>query len=198
MLFLKVEQSTKQGLAIVAVLFVLVGEVFAQDGLLAKVPQLQETARRANRGELGSGIGTLMLITSEGRVKSQSGLDPIRVFGSTIRVSDLLPLLEARAQFNHSGVANPMSGEVSDLTYVVLYTLSLAKDPNSIPVIVELLKDKEDTIRGWSAIALYAIAESSEHSRAKIEGVKFPQAAVDSAKARGVKPPAWVQIESGI
>jgi HEAT repeat protein len=91
-----------------------------------------------------------------------------------------------------------MSGEVSDLTYVVLYTLSLAKDPDSIPVIVELLKDKEDVIRGWSAIALYEIAKFSEQLRVKIEEVKFPQAAVDSAKARGVEPPPWVQIASGI
>lgn len=73
-----------------------------------------------------------MLKSSEllqGQVKTESGLDPIRVFGSTIEVSDLLPLLEARAQFNRTGVVNPMSGVVTDLTYVVLYTLSLAKEP---------------------------------------------------------------------
>ena len=117
---------------------------------------LQDTARRANRGQLGSGTGTVTLITSRGQVKTESGLDPIRVFGSTIKVSDLLPLLEARAQFNRSGVANPMSGVVTDLTYVVLYTLSLAKDPDSIPVIAELLKDKDhESSCGWSAIALY-------------------------------------------
>ena len=43
-----------------------------------------------------------------------------------MRVSDVLPLLEARDQFNRTGIVNPMAGEVSDLTYVVLYTLSLA------------------------------------------------------------------------
>ena len=91
-----------------------------------------------------------------------------------------------------------MSGEVGDLTYVVLYTLSLAKDGDSVPVIAELLKDKQDVIRGWSAIALYEIAGFSEQLRVKIEAVKFPQAAVDSVKARGVEPPPWIQIGSGI
>jgi hypothetical protein len=186
-------------LAIVPVLFVLVSDVFAQEELLKKVPQLQETARRANRGELGRTIGHITLITSRGEVKAEFvSATPTLLFGRPIKVSDLLPLLAARAQFNRTGVVNPMSGEVSDLTYVVLYTLSLAKDPDSIPVIVELLKDKEDVIRGWSAIALYEIAKFSEQLRVKIEEVKFPQAAVDSAKARGVEPPPWVQIASGI
>ena len=33
--------------------------------------------------------------------------------------------------------------------YVALYTLSLAKDADSIAVIAELLKDNQDVIRGW-------------------------------------------------
>jgi len=119
------------------------------------------------------------------------------VFGQPIKVSDLLLLLEARAEFNRTEVINPMSGQVADLTYVVLYTLSLAKDPDAIPVIAELLKDKETMICGWSAIALYETAKFSEEIRATIGDIKFPRAAVDSAKSRGVETPAWVQIESG-
>ena len=172
--------------------------VFAEERLLEKVPQLQDTARRSNRGQLGSGIGTVTLITSKGQVKTESGLDPIHVFGSTIKVSDLLPLLEARAQFNRSGVPNPMSGVVTNLTYVVLYTLSLAKDPDSIPVIAELLKDNDNSICGWSAIALYEIAKFSDQARGKIQAVKFPKPAVDSAKGRGKEPPPWVQTESAM
>jgi hypothetical protein len=187
----------KRSLTIAPVLFLFVSHVFAEEQLLEKVPQLQDTARRANRGQLGSGIGTVTLITSRGQVKAESGLDPIRVFGSTIKVSDLLPLLEARAQFNRTGISNPMSGEVSALTYVVLYTLSLAKDQATIPVIVELLEDQDDVIRGWSAIALYEIAKFSDQSRGKIQAIKFPKPAVDSAKARGKEPPLWVQIDSG-
>lgn len=166
----------KRYLTIAPVLFLFASHVFAEEQLLEKVPQLQDTARRANGGQLGSGIGTVTLITSRSQVKTESGLDPIRVFGSTIKVSDLLPLLEARAQFNRTGVANQMSGEVTDLTYVVLYTLSLAKDPDSIPVIAELLRDKDDDICGWSAIALYEIAKFSDQARGKIQGGQIPQA----------------------
>jgi hypothetical protein len=187
----------KRSLTIAPVLFLLFGShVFAEERLLEKVPQLQDTARRANRGQLGSGIGTVTLITSRGQVKAQSNLDPIQVFGPTIKVSDLLPLLDARAESNRTGVVNPMSGDVSDLTYVALYTLSLAKDDASIPVIVELLKDQESAIHGWSAIALYDIAKFSDQTRGKIQTVKFPKRAVDSAKARGREPPPWVQIQS--
>jgi hypothetical protein len=191
-------QSTERFLAVVPVLFLFVGGVFAQERLLEKVPQLQETARRANRGELGRTIGHITLITSRGQIKAEfvSG-DPIRLFGQPIKVSDLLPLLEARAEFNRTGVVNPMSGQVADLTYVVLYTLSLAKDPDAIPVIAELLKDKESVICGWAAVALYETAKFSEELRAKIEATKFPQAAVDSARARGSSPPRWLQIEWG-
>jgi hypothetical protein len=90
-----------------------------------------------------------------------------------------------------------MSGEVSDLAYVTLYTLSLAQDPDSIPVIAGLLKDKDEVIRGWSAIALYKIG-GCEELRAKVREVKFPQAAVQSAKSRGEEPPGWVQVAPGI
>jgi hypothetical protein len=182
----------------VLILFVLIGNGFAQDDLLKKVPQLQVTARRANGGELGCGEGPVTLITSRGQIEAQSGLDTFQVFGDTIRVSDLLVLLDARAKSNRTGVVNPMSGEVSDLAYVVLSTLSLAKDPVSIPVIAELPKDKDDVIRAWAAIALYEIAKSSEELQTEIRKITFPQAAIDSAKARGVEPPVWVQITSGI
>jgi hypothetical protein len=185
-------------LAFLPLLFLFVGGVFAQERLLEKVPQLQETARRANRGEFGHTIGTVTIMTSRGQVKVEAGWDPVRVFGQPIKVTDLLPLLEARAEFIRTGAVNPMSGQVADLTYVVLYTLSLAKDPETISVIAELLKDKDSVICGWAAIALYETGKFSEELRAKIETMKFPQAAVDSAKARGREPPPWVQIASGI
>jgi len=120
------------------------------------------------------------------------------VFGNTVRVSDLLTLLEARAKSNRGGAANPMSGDVSDLAYVVLYTLSLAKDPVSIRVIAELLEDKDDVIRYWSAITLYKMAKSDEKLKAKIQKIKFPQSAVQSAKSGGPETPAWVRIKPGL
>jgi hypothetical protein len=165
----------------------------AQSDLLSRVPQLQETARRASTGVLGDGIGPLVLITSRGEVKGQSASDPIHVFGKTIRVSDLLTLLNARAAFLRTGVVNPMSGHASDLSYVVLYTLSLAKDPESVPVVAELLHDTDDVIRGWAAIALYQMAGSGDELLAQIRRITFPIDAVRSAQARGIEPPAWVK-----
>jgi hypothetical protein len=188
----------KRHLIVAPMLFLFASHVYAEERLLEKVPQLQDTARRDNRGELGRTIGTITLITSRGQVKVEGvSAIPIRLFGQPIKVSDLLPLLEARAETNRTGIPNPMSGEVSDLTYVVLFTMSLAKDPDSISVIAELLKDQNEVIRGWSAIALYEIAKFSDQARGKIQAVKFPKPAVDSAKARGKEPPPWVQIESG-
>jgi hypothetical protein len=184
--------------AIALALFALACNCFAQERLLDRVPQLQETARRANGGELGCGVGFFTLITSRGEVKASGGLDPVQVFGRTIKVADLLPLLEARAAFNHSGAANPMSGQVTDLTFVVLYTLARAKDPDSISVIAELLKDREDGIRGWAAIALYDIAKSDEGLKAKIQKIEFPESAVVSARGRGNPPPDWVRIAPDI
>ena len=184
--------------AIALALFTLAGACLAQERMLDRVPQLQETARRANGGELGCGLGLFTLITSRGEVKASGILDPIQVFGRTIRVADLLPLLEARAEFNRSGAVNPMSGEVADLTYVVLYTLAQAKDPDSISVIAELLKDREGRIRGWAAIALYEMAKSDEELKAKIQKIKFPQSAVNSAKSRSNEPPDWVLIAPDI
>ena len=174
------------------------GEALAQESLLEKVPSLQETALRADAGVLGCGVGKVTLITSTGQLETFINSDPIKVFGRTIRVSDLLPLLEARAEANRSGAVNPMSGEVGSLTYVVLYTLSVAKDPASIEAIASLLNDNDGDIRAWSAIALYRIAESGEALKARIQEIKFPQAAVDSARSRSSEPPAWVQIGPGI
>ena len=169
----------------------------AQDSLLEKVPQLQEVARQATGGAKGCGKGTFTLITSNGEIRASSSLDPIHVFGKTIRVSDLLVLLKARADSNRTGEINPMSGEVSQLAYVVLLTLSLAQEPDTIPVIAELLNDKDDTIRAWSAIVLYRIAQSNGDLKAEIEKIKFPKLAVQSAKGRSVEPPEWLQIADG-
>ena len=186
------DRYNKNTVIFVAVLFLLVDNIFAQEPLLEQVPQLQDTARRSNRGEFGNTVATITLITIRGQVKTEwASATPIRIFGHPIKVSDLLPLLEARAEFNRTGVVNPMSGQV------MLYTLSLAKDPEAISVVAELLKDKESVICGWAAIALYETAKFSDEVRGKIQTVNFPKAAVDSAKARGREPPGWVQMEVG-
>jgi len=128
--------------------------------ILERVPELQETARQANAGSLGCGGGTITLMTSRGEVKAKSGLDPVHVFGPKIDVSDIHILLQSRVDSNRTGRPGPMSGEVGDLCYVCLYTLSLAKDPESIPVLVPLLRDTNGTVCRWTAVALKAIADS--------------------------------------
>lgn len=176
-------------------LLILVGTCFAQNDLLSQVPQLQETARKANGGALGCGAGSIKLVTSRGEITIGVGLDPIHVFGKKIVVADLLTLLEARVESNRTGEQNPMSGEVSDLAYVILSTLAESKDPTVIPVIAKLLDDKNDTIRGWSAIALFRLAKSDEDLQKKIAEITFPKAAVQSAKGRGVNLPTWAKVE---
>jgi len=183
-------------LSAAAVLPLLSVVCLAQENLLERVPQLQEKARRANAGALGCGIGFIVLHTSRGPLVATGSADPVHVFGPSVHVSDLLTLLEARAEFNRTGAANPMSGEVSDLAYVTLYTLSLAQDPDAIPFIAELLKDKDEVVRGWAAIALYKLAEREE-LRLKVKEITFPQAAIHSAKSRGNEPPEWVRTAHG-
>jgi len=159
-------------------LFVFVGSNFAQDDLLSRVPQLQDTARKSNSGELGCGPSDFSV-----------------VFPNKVKVSDLLVLLEARAKANRTGEQNPMSGEVKDLVYVILSGLPHFKDAKVIPVVKELLGDKNEVIRGWAAITLFRLAEQSEDLRKEIEQITFPKAAVQSANARGEKLPAWAKVE---
>lgn len=164
-----------------------------QDNLLERVPKLQATAAKSNGGGLGCGIGTLRIVTSKGELTISSGLDAIHVFGTKIAVKDLLFLLEARVRAN-LGETNPMSGHVSDLGYVILDTLSLSNDLTVIPVISKLLEDKDDVIRGWSAIALFRLADSGSDLRQMIAKISFPKLALQSASSRGIKAPEWVTI----
>lgn len=160
--------------------------------VLERVPQLQATARKANAGELGCGGTTLELVTSRGVVLAQTGLDPVRVFGPTIRTADLLALLKSRAASDRTGRPGPMSGKVSDLCYVCLSALAVSREPDAVPVLAELLADGDDTVRGWAAIALFGLGTGDEGLRADIRRVRFPEAALASAAARGKRPPAWM------
>ncbi len=165
-------------LALAVTLTAFAGNNFAQDDLLSKIPELQRIARLSNSGALGCGPSDFSI-----------------VFRGNVRVSDLMPLLEARAKANRTGEQNTMSGEVSDLVYVILSGLPHFKDATVIPVIEELLKDKDEVIRGWSAIALFRLAEQSEDLQKKIEEITFPKAAVLGATSRGEKLPAWAKVK---
>lgn len=160
--------------------------------ILKQVAKLQETARAANHGELGCGEGSVTLVTSKGEVKVSCGVDLIHVFGQKINVSDIHVLLQSRSDSNRTGKKGPMSGEVSDLCYVCLSTLSLAKDPSSIPIIRSLLEDRDDVVGGWAAIALFRIAKADKELKKRIEKIAFPQPALASARSRGNPPPSWV------
>jgi hypothetical protein len=163
-----------------------------EPAILQKVADLQKTAYAANQGVLGCGDGTIRLLTSKGEVDFTSGLDAIQVFGNPIKTSDLFALLKSRSESNRSGKPGPMSGDVTDLCFVCLSTLSCSKDTESIPVVADLLTDKEDAIRGWAAIALYRLGRSSEDLLKKVSAIQFPKMAVESATARGEQPPSWV------
>ena len=176
-------------------LFVLVGSNFAQNDLLNRVPELQETARQAAGGAKGCGSGTLTLVTSRGEIKMRTGLDPIHVFGRRIVVADLLPLLKARVEANRTGEENPMSGDVSQLTALTVSIVAMSQEAEAITIIAALLEDKDDPVRGISAISLFKLAETSEDFRREIQQISFPKAAVISAEGRGVKLPAWAKVK---
>ncbi len=166
------------------------------DEILKRVAALQKIARASNHGTLGCGVGFVTLVTSKGEVKIRCGLDSIHVFGGKIKVSDIHVLLRSRADSNLTGEKGAMSGEVSDLCYVCLSTLSLARDPESIPIITPLLEDKNDVVRGWAAISLFKIAEADAELKKQIEKVGFPRPALASAGGRGIQPPPWVIVKS--
>ena len=176
-------------------LVISIGTCFAQNNLLDRIPELQETARLSNGGAKGCGKGTVTLLTSRGEIKAASNLDPIHVFGNKIVIADLLTLLKARVEANRTGKPNQMSGEVSDLVYVILSTFAKSQDPTVIPLVTDLLEDKDEVIRGWSAVALFRLGESNGELRQTIEKILFPKAAVQSANGRSVPTPTWAKVE---
>ncbi len=168
---------------------------YGQTNYLDRVEELQQTAAKANGGVLGCGAGMITIVTSNGEVTTATGLDPIHVFGNRIVVADLLTLLQARADSNRTGKQNPMSGHVNDLGYVILSTLAISKDPAVVPVIAELLHDKEDRIRRSSVLALIQLADSDENLKSEIGKITFPKSAIKSAFRDSVNFPDWIRRE---
>lgn len=150
---------------------------FAQDDLLKRVPELQRIARLSNSGALGCGPSDFSV-----------------VFGAKVKVSQLRRLLEARVEFNRTGEQNPMSGDVSDLVYAILSELPFYKDKSVIAAVTELLNDKNEVIRGWSAISLFRMANESDELRKQIQKIAFPSTAVLGATSRGEKLPTWAKV----
>jgi hypothetical protein len=122
--------------------------------VLARVPELQETAHKANRGHLGCGSGSMTLVTSHGEITFDAGLDPIHVFGPRADASDLIALLQSRAESNRGRTGGPMSGKVSDLCFVCLKTLADAGETAAIPVMAELTADSDEVVRRWANLSL--------------------------------------------
>ncbi|MDQ3061441.1 MAG: hypothetical protein M3R14_01040 [Acidobacteriota bacterium] len=170
---------------------------FAQENLLEKVPELQKLAGLASGGALGCGSGEVTLVTSNGEIKGEIFLDPIHVFGKKIVVSDLIKLLEARVESNKTTVKNQMSGKVSTLVSIALYTLTISKDSKVIPVIAELLEDKDKVICNSAIVALLRLATMNEELKNEIEKISFPKEVVQNAKERSQEIPNWVKIKEG-
>lgn len=160
--------------------------------ILERVADLRKTAWESTGGVLGCGFGSITIVTSQGEVTVACSLDPIHVFGGRVKVSDIHSLLESRIESNRTGKEGPMAGGVGDLCYVCLSTLALAKDPESIPVIVPLLDDKDEVVRAWAAIALFRLAEADERLAERIKTIEFPEPALRNARGRGNPPPPWV------
>jgi HEAT repeat protein len=162
---------------------------------LEQADHLQNRAQMANRGQLGCGAGSYVVVASWGEKRVESGLDPIKVFGDKIHADQLCELLKARHEANMTG-KGPMSGEKGDLCYVALSVLAKADDPKTVPCIIPLLDDEDDTISGWAVIALLELGQASDELRRLIEPIEFPYGAVGSASSRGVETLSWVKTQS--
>ena len=91
-----------------------------------------------------------------------------------------------------------MTGEVSDLMYVILPVLQQSKDLDVIPVIGELLKDKNEQVVFLSSSTLQEIAKSSEELQFEVEKLVFPKTAIELYKKNAVKLPEWVKVKESI
>lgn len=179
-------------------MLVLAGTSFAQNDLLSRVPQLQETARKATGGVLGCGKGgSMQLITSKGETFIITDGDPIHVFGNKVIVADLLTLLKARVKANRTGERNPMSGEVDTLLYITLSVLGKSKDPDAIPFIRQLLEDKNETVVFHSGHTLQQLADSDEELQLEIEKIVIPKTAVELYRKLPRELPKWVKVKEG-
>jgi hypothetical protein len=186
---------TSSKLFLFLMIFMCAGAARAQSkDFLSRVAELQETAAQASGGVLGCGEGgTFQIKTSRGNVLVNIGDDAIHVFGNSVAVVDLLPLLEARAEFNATGVPNQMSGEVGSLMYVVLDVLSRSKDPEAIAAIGALLADKNERVVQYAYFALLNLGKSDSDLQKQVEAVVFPESALKILKSYGIKLPDWVK-----
>ncbi len=153
---------------------------------------LARTASRSASGAMGCGVGFISLETSRATLKLRTGLDAIHTFGHTVRVPDLVSLLEQRAASKARGYG-PMAGRKSALCYVILDVLGDSGDPTVIQPIAKLLTDDSEVVRGWAAIALFRLGTANPELRSAIRQIEFPEAAVSSAVARGEPKPDWLE-----
>ena len=161
--------------------------------ILSRAQELEAVAKKAAGGSMGCGVGTLTLITSRGRVRILTGLDPIHVLGNSVASADLLTLLRARIESNRSGQPGPMSGSVSRLVGLSLYLLSVAKEPEAVEVSAALLADPDAKIRKSAAINLYELGDRRPRLRPEIRRLHLPEQALQEAASDGHAPPAWLR-----
>lgn len=160
--------------------------------ILERIPELDDLAARAVTGQLGcDGFAETTLVTSRGIRTSTKVSDGRRVFGLTIKTSELIELLKARCTSLRTG-QGPMAGQKSSLCFVILDALAHSADPEAIPVIAELLQDPEESISSWSAITLFTIGNEDDELRPAIGTLRFPRKAAGGAAARGFIIPGWV------
>jgi hypothetical protein len=161
--------------------------------ILSRVPELQALAEKSAEGALGCGVGTLTLVTSRGRVRIKTGLDPINVFGPSVAIPDLLALLRARIASNQTGKPGPMSGSVGQLGALSLRLLSASEEPEVLEVSAALLIDADEHIRRTAAINLYELGDRRPPLRPEIRKLRFPQPAVQAAAGVGRQRPDWLR-----
>jgi HEAT repeat protein len=162
-----------------------------------RAEELQEAAAGARRvRRRGSDRYRYYYVeTSRGKTAITAAPTFEEIFGDGMRTAELHELLKVRAQDGLSGEGT-MAGHRRELCCAVLYVLSEADDPASIPVIQPLLKDPDEVIAGWAVIALFELGNANEELQRLAEPIEFPAAPVATAeKSPSVRAPAWARVE---
>ena len=158
-----------------------------------KLENAPELARIAFELQVIDGMAHITYVYSDGTENTLGcGLDPVHVFGSTIRSSDLRVFLLARAEANRTGTGVMHGDHLASLVYVILYTVGLASDAGLVDEVAALLADPQ--VRPHSKLVLFKIGDQHPELRQKIlTELAKEEAAHGPIRNLGEPEPGWAQ-----
>ncbi len=126
--------------------------------ILDRAPELQKTAVIASGGGMGCGIGVIRVVTPDGERRLYGGLDPIHVFGRSVKLSDLHLLIESRVESVRIG-QGPLIGDFAVLLDISLGLIAGACEAESFAPVLRLMNDPDRAIRQSALMTLIALAD---------------------------------------